>query len=84
MLVTVTAETLDSSQEGQPTNFQMIAESEDEDLAYHGVMRLYVDREMEKRGKHYLDFKIVLHSLYLIAMSELLGYSFCPKSSPFS
>ena len=60
------------SERQDPTGFQLIAESGDEDLAYHGVMRLYVDKEMEKRGDRYLYFKTFLHTLYLLALGKLI------------
>ena len=58
------------------TGFQLIAESGDEDLAYHGVMRLYVDKEMKKRGDRYLYFKTFLHTLYLLALGKLINIIF--------
>ena len=62
------------------TGFQMIAESGDEDLAYHGVMRLYVDKEMSKIGDRYLYLKTFLHTLYLLALGELIVIGIYIKS----
>ena len=55
---------------------QQISQQGSEDLAYHGTIRILVDRQMKKFGYAILAFKLFFFQMFLIA----LGYSLIQAS----
>ncbi|KAI6654070.1 Ankyrin repeat domain-containing protein 29-like [Oopsacas minuta] len=58
----------------QNTTFllQRIAGLDDEDLAYHGTIRLLVDKKMKQFGNRVLGIKIFFYILFLLALAYSL------------
>ena len=48
---------------------ERIARLGNEDLAYHGTIRLYVDQKMSEFGNNLLGLKIITYGLFLLALA---------------